>query len=222
MAHGTPCYDASVISREMERSESSHPQYRLCLTGHWSRSHNSSNLFADAILAAVPGADIAIGMGARRGGLRADLPAGALTRGPLYDVFPFDNRVVALALTGAQLRQILAGEVARRGRGIPSVSGVRVRVTCKGDRPEVEIVRSSGATIDPAETLILATTDFFTSRARVGSRATPPETALASAPLVRNAAADWLTARGGRLRAADLADPPRWQPVDGGACLAAD
>ena len=180
------------------------------------------NLFADAILAAVPGADIAIGMGARRGGLRADLPAGALTRGPLYDVFPFDNRVVALALTGAQLRQILAGEVARRGRGIPSVSGVRVRVTCKGDRPEVEIVRSSGATIDPAETLILATTDFFTSRARVGSRATPPETALASAPLVRNAAADWLTARGGRLRAADLADPPRWQPVDGGACLAAD
>ena len=46
------------------------------------------NLFADAMRAAVPGADLAIGMGARRGGLRADLPAGALTRGPLYDVFP--------------------------------------------------------------------------------------------------------------------------------------
>ncbi len=180
------------------------------------------NLFADALLAAVPGADVAIGMGARRGGLRADLPAGALTRGPLYDVFPFDNRVVALALTGAQLRQVLAGEVARRRRGIPSVSGVRVRVTCEGDRPEVEIVRSSGATIDPAETLIVATMDFFATRARFGSRATPPETALASAPLVRDAAADWLTARGGRLRAADLADPPRWEPLDGGACLAAD
>ncbi len=52
------------------------------------------NLFANALLAAVPGADVAIGMGARRGGLRADLPAGALTRGLLYDVFPFDNRVV--------------------------------------------------------------------------------------------------------------------------------
>ena len=180
------------------------------------------NLFADALLAAVPGADVAIGMGAQRGGLRADLPAGALTRGPLYDVFPFDNRVVALALTGAQLRQVLAGEVARRRRGIPSVSGIRVRVTCEGDRPEVEIVRSSGATIDPAETLIVATTDFFATRARFGSRATPPETAPASAPQVRDAAAGWLTARGGQLRAADLADPPRWEPVDGGACLAAD
>ena len=161
------------------------------------------NLFADALLAAVPGADVAVGMGARGGGLRADLPAGALTRGPLYDVFPFDNRVVTLALTGAQLRQVLAAEVTRRRRRIPSVSGVRVRVTCEGERPEVEIVRSSGATIDPAETLVVATTDFFATRTRFGSRATTP----ASAPLVRDAAASWLTARGGQLRAADLADP---------------
>ena len=180
------------------------------------------NLFADALLAAVPGADLAIGMGARRGGLRADLPAGTLTRGPLYDVFPFDNRVVTLSLTEAQLRQVLAGEIVRRRRGIPSVSGVRVRVACEGTRPEFEIVRSSGAKIDPAATLIVATTDFFATRARFGSRATPTETALASAPLVRDAAAGWLTARGGQLRATDLADPPRWESLDGGACIAAD
>jgi 5'-nucleotidase len=177
------------------------------------------NLFADALLAAVPGADVAIGMGARRGGLRTDLPAGVLTRGPLYDVFPFDNRVVTLALTGAQLRQALADEVARRRRGIPSVSGVRVRVTCEGDRPEVEIVRPSGAPIGPAETLIVATTDFFAARAPFSSAATPSPTVLALAPLVRDAAAGWLIARGGHLHAADLADPPRWEPVDGGACL---
>lgn len=180
------------------------------------------NLFADALLAAVPGADIAIGMGARRGGLRADLPAGTLTRGPLYDAFPFDNRVVTLALTGAQLRQVLAGAVARGRRGIPSVSGVRVRVTCGGDRPEVQIVRPSGAPIGPAETLIVATTDFVAARAPFGSAATALGTALASAPLVRDAAAGWLTARGGRLRAADFAGPPRWEPLDGGACLADD
>ena len=176
------------------------------------------NLFADAFRAAVPGADAAIGMGARRGGLRTDLPAGALTRGPLYDVFPFDNRVVALVLTGTQLRQVLAREVSRRRRGVPGVSGIRVRVTCAGERPEVEIVRSSGARIDPAETLVVATTDSFGARARRGARATPTPTA----PLVRDAVAVWLTARGGRLRAADLADPPRWQPLDRAACLAAD
>ena len=178
------------------------------------------NLFADAFRAAVPGADAAIGMGARRGGLRTDLPAGALTRGPLYDVFPFDNRVVALVLTGAQLRQVLAREVSRRRRGVPGVSGIRVRVTCSGERPEVDIVRSSGTRIDPAETLVVATTDSFGTRARRGARATVP----AAAPLVRDAAAGWLTARGGRLRAADLSDPPRWQPLelDRAACLAAN
>ena len=178
------------------------------------------NLYADALLAAVPGADVAIGLGARRGGLRADLPAGALTRGPLYDVFPFDNRVVTLPLTGAQLRQVLARVVVRSRRGIPSVSGIRVRVTCEGARPDVEIVRASGALVDPAETLIVATTDFFATRARFGPDSMPPGPTLASAPLVRDAAAGWLAARGGRLRAADLADPPRWEPVDDGACLA--
>ncbi len=175
------------------------------------------NLFADAFRAAVPGADAAIGMGARRGGLRTDLPAGVLTRGPLYDVFPFDNRVVALVLTGTQLRQVLVREVSRRRRGVPSVSGIRVRVTCAGERPEVEIVRSSGARIDPAETLVVATTDSFAARARFGTRAT----VTATAPLVRDAVAGWLTARGGRLRAADLSDPPRWQTLDGAACLVA-
>ena len=80
------------------------------------------NLFADAFRAAVPGADAAIGMGARRGGLRAGLPAGALTRGPLYDVFPFDNRVVALALTGTP---VAAGP---RERSVPAATRGRERV----------------------------------------------------------------------------------------------
>src|SRR5437867_40536 len=45
------------------------------------------NLFADALLAGVPGAEVAINNNSR-GGLRTDLPAGALTFGSLYDVFP--------------------------------------------------------------------------------------------------------------------------------------
>ena len=180
------------------------------------------NLFADALLATVPDADVAIGMGARRGGLRADLPAGALTRGPLYDVFPFDNRIVTLALTGAQLQQTLSAELVRRRRGVPSVSGVRVRVTCGEDPPDVELLWPSGVPIDPAEALIVATTDFFAARASFGSSGSPVDATLASAPLVRDAAAVWLTARGGRLRAADFSGRPRWEPLDGDACLAAD
>ena len=184
------------------------------------------NLFADAILAAVPGADLAIGMGGRRAGLRRDLPAGALTRGPLYDVFAFDNRVVTLVMTGAQVRQALARaltrELARSLRGIPSVSGIRVRVTCAGVRRHLEIVRPSGVPIGPDETLVVATTDFFARRAARDAVAVQPAAALASAPLVREAAASWLSARGGRLNAADFVTPPRWETPEGGACLAGD
>ena len=181
------------------------------------------NLFADAILAAVPGADLAIGMGGRRAGLRRDLPAGALTRGPLYDVFAFDNRVVTLVMTGAQVRQALARELtrelARSLRGIPSVSGIRVRVACAGVRRQLEIMRPSGTPIGPAETLVVATTDFFARRAARDAIAVPPAAAQASAPLVREAVADWLGARGGRLTAADFVTPPRWETPGGGPCL---
>ena len=181
------------------------------------------NLFADAILAAVPGADLAIGMGGRRAGLRRDLPAGALTRGPLYDVFAFDNRVVTLVMTGAQVRHALARELtrelARSLRGIPSVSGIRVRVTCAGVQRQLEIVRPLGAPIGPDETLVVAATDFFARRAARDAIALPPPAALASAPLVREAAASWLSARGGRLSAADFVTPPRWETSEGGACL---
>ncbi len=184
-----------------------------------------ANLFADALLAAAPGADLAIGMGGRRAGLRRDLPAGPLTRGPLYDVFAFDNRIVELVMTGAQVQRALdrdlTRELARSLRGIPSLSGIRVRVTCEGDRRELEIVRPSGAPIGPDETLVVVTTDFFARRAARDAISVQPAAALSSAPLVREAVADWLTARGGRLGAADLVTPPRWETPDGGACLAA-
>ena len=183
------------------------------------------NLFADALLAATPGADLAIGMGGRRAGLRRDLPAGALTRGPLYDVFAFDNRVVTLVMTGGQVRQALARELtrelARSRRGIPSVSGIRVRVACDGDRRELEIVRPAGETIGPDETLVVATTDFFARRAARDAIVAPPAAALASAPLVREAVADLLGARGGRLGAADLVTPPRWETPERGVCFPA-
>jgi 5'-nucleotidase len=56
-------------------------------------------MFAEAMRESTPGADLAVNNNGI-GGLRADLPRGVLTFGRLYDVFPFDNRVVRLTLTG--------------------------------------------------------------------------------------------------------------------------
>ena len=180
------------------------------------------NLFADAILAAVPGADLAIGMGGRRAGLRRDLPAGPLTRGPLYDVFAFDNRIVRLTMTAAQVEQALERSFVRGWGGIPAVAGIRVRVSCDGIRRELEIVRPSGTPVEPTDTLIVATTDFFVRRTAFDTGVTLHKAALASAPLVREAVADWLRARGGQIGASDFSTPPRWETPVRGACLASD
>lgn len=184
------------------------------------------NLFADAFLAAVPGANLAVGIGAGRGGLRRNLPAGALTRGALYDVYPFDNRIVTLAMTGAQVRRALAREATRGRGGMPSVSGMRVRVECDGGGWQIELLRPSGAPVGRDETLLVAATDFFAARAGRAARATadadarPRRMARAAAPLVREAVADWLSARGGWLGVADLATPPRWEAPPRGSCPA--
>jgi 5'-nucleotidase len=178
------------------------------------------NLFADAILAAVPDADLAIGMGGRRAGLRRDLAAGALTRGALYDVFAFDNRVVRLTMTAAQVEQALERSFVRGWGGIPAVAGIRVRVACDGTRRNLEIVRPSGAPVGRTETLTVATTDFFVRRTAFDTGVTLQTGALPTSPLVREAVADWVAARGGRLRATDFSTPPRWETPERGACLA--
>ncbi len=83
------------------------------------------NLFADAVRAAVPGADLALGYGCGRGGIRADLPAGPLTFGHAYDAFPFDNRITRVALTGAQLAARDRRTVAVLDRRPPRATGPR-------------------------------------------------------------------------------------------------
>src|SRR6185503_20573878 len=82
------------------------------------------NLFTDAYRAAVAGADVSINN--TSGGLRSDLPPGPLTYGSVFEVMPFDNRLVAFHLTGAELRGILATQIARVP-ALVGVSGLRVR-----------------------------------------------------------------------------------------------
>jgi len=178
------------------------------------------NLFAEALLAAVPDADVAIGLGVRRGGLRTGLPAGPLTRGPLYDAFAFDNRVITLSLTARELAALLSRYAAQSWSGIPSVAGMLVRVTCGPEGADIDLARVSGERIEPDERLTVAATDFFGRRVGVGTLSGPAES-LPSAPLVRDAAASWLRARGAPLHA-DEFSAPRWQPVGDGDCLASD
>jgi 2',3'-cyclic-nucleotide 2'-phosphodiesterase/3'-nucleotidase/5'-nucleotidase len=79
-------------------------------------------LIADAQRAAT-GSEIAL---MNNGGIRIELPAGALTWGKLFELQPFGNRLVTLRVTGAQLRA--AAEHLLGGRApIAHVSGLTVR-----------------------------------------------------------------------------------------------
>ena len=53
-----------------------------------------------------------------QGGLRASLPKGDVTKGNIMDVFPFNNRVVVLEMTGADVRRLFDGLAVRGGEGV--------------------------------------------------------------------------------------------------------
>jgi 5'-nucleotidase len=113
-------------------------------------------LFAEALRDAVPGADVAVINNAARG-LRADLPDGPITFGRLYDVFPFDNRIVRITLTGAELGRWLAGEIREGRRGMLGISGVEVRASCLADGLHVDLLRTAGRLIHDEDRLLAVT-----------------------------------------------------------------
>ena len=98
------------------------------LTGPITRAQDDSgestagNLIADAQLAASPGSVAAF---MNPGGIRADIDAGPVTFGESFAMQPFGNNLVAMDLTGAQLRTLLkqqwCGQTAQR---ILQVAGV--------------------------------------------------------------------------------------------------
>jgi 5'-nucleotidase len=153
------------------------------------------NLFADALRNAVPGADVAVLNNAARG-LWADLPDGPMTFGRLYDIFPFDNRVIQIALSGAELRRWLTGEIREGRRGWLGLSGVDVRASCLADGLHLELLRAAGQIRDE-DRLLAVTIAAPTLSGNLASAASPREVAATEhAPVVREVVEDWFRRHG--------------------------
>ncbi|MBK7579544.1 MAG: bifunctional metallophosphatase/5'-nucleotidase [Myxococcales bacterium] len=168
------------------------------------------NLLSDLLLAATPGADIALLNG---GGLRAPLPVGDLTYGQLYESQPFDNRVARLTLAVAALREVLRLHLERGRHGILSIAGARVEARCIGDRLEVALIRPNGKPLTDAERVTIVTSDYLASGgdelfAGAGRPAVPFATETLT---VRDALAGELRRHNGSLDGEDpkLLDPKR-------------
>ncbi len=126
-----------------------------------SRSEASAlgNLFAELMLDAHPDADIAITNG---GSLRADLPAGPLRYGDLFEAMPFDNLFAMVSLRGKTLRRLIKSNL-QNDSGILSVAGMRVQARCQGKTLQVTMTQASGKVIADYDLLLLSTSDFIAS-----------------------------------------------------------
>jgi 2',3'-cyclic-nucleotide 2'-phosphodiesterase/3'-nucleotidase len=149
------------------------------------------NLVADAMRAAT-GADVAL---QNSGGLRSDLPEGTVTRGTIYEVMPFDNQLVTLELTGAQVK--IALEQALRWGRVTQVSGIKYSFDL--DRPVmgrvIGVLDATGAPLDSARVYKVTVNDFMATGGDdydVLSHA--PHTG-ASGALVRDALESFVAAR---------------------------
>jgi 5'-nucleotidase len=169
------------------------------------------NLFTDAILDGVE-ADVAIHNVA--GGIRAILPAGELTYGKVFEIFPFDNRVKFVDLSGAALRRIIATEATKQNRRA-GFSGMRVFVGCGDGAPEVEMVLNDGRTIADDDNIRIVTNDFLVSLGDAILTPAMPEggfDAIDDPRLTRDLLIEWFRKRSGSLSAEEFSTSadPRW------------
>jgi len=152
------------------------------------------------------------------GGIRAELPAGELTYGSVFRMFPFDNRIAILELTGKDLRKIIAIQAHNTGRHA-GFSGMRVYVGCNDDHMSIRMVRPDGREIEDADMLRVVANDFLLMGGDdVLTPAMPADgfDIPYGTPLVRDVLVSWFRNRGGRLRADEFLNPDkrRWNLPD--------
>jgi 5'-nucleotidase len=97
------------------------------------------------------------------GGIRADIPAGDITRGEVIEAFPFQNVLATTTLTGAQVDEILE-QGASGQRGMVQVSGLSFTYDPNqpvGSRVDSITVAATGQPIVPGTDYRVVTNDFM-------------------------------------------------------------
>ncbi len=173
------------------------------------------HLFMDAVFESING-DVVIHN--VMGGLRADLPAGELIYGSAYQVYPFDNRIVYLSLSGADLRRVIASETHKEGRRA-GFSGMRVFAQCEDGSLDIDMLRPDGSEIHDDEKLTVITTDFLAMGGDSIFAPVIPEEGFSlqtDTPFMRDLFVAWMRGQGGRMNAGQFLDGenPRWNVAE--------
>lgn len=157
-------YQDKLVAALAERiGETSTPLDALTATVR-SRESAAGYLVADAYREALQ-ADIALVNG---GALRTNavIPAGPVTRLDIKTLLPFENKVVKVALSGAELQAVLERVGAKIGAGpvgrFPHVAGMSLVFDAKDDTRKRPLrIAIAGAPLEPARIYTLAVSDYL-------------------------------------------------------------
>jgi 5'-nucleotidase/UDP-sugar diphosphatase len=123
----------------------------------------SMGLWVTALMLEATGADVAF---YNSGGLRADLPGGELTYADLYQVLPFGNTPVTIAMTGAELVRIAernAFSEATRETSSLQCAGLEWSWRPTPEGQEIVSISVRGEEIDPERAYTVATNSYVAS-----------------------------------------------------------
>jgi 2',3'-cyclic-nucleotide 2'-phosphodiesterase (5'-nucleotidase family) len=93
------------------------------------------------------------------GGLRSNLRPGLLKVADIFELMPFENELVVIELTGAEVIQVVKESIVRRG-GEPC-SGVKAVVEGTPGTATFTITWADGSRIDPDAVVKVATSDYL-------------------------------------------------------------
>jgi 2',3'-cyclic-nucleotide 2'-phosphodiesterase (5'-nucleotidase family) len=164
------------------------------------------NLFGDLMIAARPEVQVAVTNG---GGLRADIPAGPLTYGQVFEAMPFDNRFAVVDLKGAHLRKLVSSNL-QRGGAILSWGGLAAKARCKANKLEITIT-VGGKPLDDNKSYKLATSDFLASGGDglIGRLKLPEDAVKMTDVIIRDAMVDVLKKKQGTIDPKDYFSPTK-------------
>jgi 2',3'-cyclic-nucleotide 2'-phosphodiesterase/3'-nucleotidase len=140
-----------------------------------------------------PSIDFAI---TNSGGLRADIDAGEITFGEIFEALPFDNTLVVVELDGAEVRQVLEEGISG-AHGVIQVSGLEFTFDYDapvGSRIIGDVIDvSTGLPLDPAATYFVAVNDFMAAGGD-GYETLGDNPQTNTYALVRDLVVDWVKA----------------------------
>jgi 2',3'-cyclic-nucleotide 2'-phosphodiesterase (5'-nucleotidase family) len=93
------------------------------------------------------------------GGLRSNLRPGLLKVADIFELMPFENELVVVELSGAEVIQVVKESIVRRG-GEPC-AGVKAVVGGTPEAGTLTVTWADGRPIDPAAPVKVATTDYL-------------------------------------------------------------